>query len=327
MVQLAMRDFDLPIGQLQIDLRAIEPIRLPAFAGSKLEGAFGRTLYEISCTRRDLESCQPCPLRQICPYGTLYAPTLPADLKVDSLKQPPRPLIFVAEMARERVVQPHESFGFGLVVVGRALQHLPYIVAAIRQMGERGIGLGRGRFELIQVSSQNPYTGQSQSLASAASPVVAHQALQINQADLPALPESQLTLHLETFTHIKSGGKVVEALQFPVLVRALQRRVSNLEQIYGGARSQGANYSQLPLLARGVELIEQQTRHSHQARSGKGRDPIIMNGLVGRVTYRGDLQPFAILLRFGELVGVGRWAHFGAGRYRIVTSGAEDGDV
>jgi hypothetical protein len=323
-----MQDFDLPIGQLQIDLRAVQPVRLPAFAGSKLEGAFGRTLYEISCTRRDLESCQPCPLRQICPYGSLYAPTLPAHLKVDSLKQPPRPLIFAAGMARERVVQPQESFGFGLVVVGRALQHLPYIVAAIRQMGERGIGLGRGRFDLTQVNSQNPYTGQSQSLASAASPVVAHRALEMNRADLPALPQGELTLRLETFTHIKSGGKVVEALQFPVLVRALQRRVSNLEQIYGGGKSTGGNFGELPRLARGVEMVEQRTRHAVQARRGKGgQQPVIMNGLVGSVTYSGELPPFATLLRFGELVGVGKWAHFGAGRYRMVTSGAEDGDV
>jgi hypothetical protein len=247
---------------------------------------------------------------------------------VDSLKQPPRPLIFAAGMARERVVQPQESFGFGLVVVGRALQHLPYIVAAIRQMGERGIGLGRGRFELTQVSSQNPYTGQSQSLASAASPVVAHRAFEINQADLPALPEGELTLRLETFTHIKSGGKVVEALQFPVLVRALQRRVSNLEQVYGGGKSIGGNFGELPLLARGVEIVGQRTRHAVQARRGKGgQQPVIMNGLVGSVTYSGELRPFATLLRFGELVGVGKWAHFGAGRYRIVTSGAQDGDV
>ncbi|MGK0618837.1 CRISPR system precrRNA processing endoribonuclease RAMP protein Cas6 [Meiothermus cerbereus] len=42
-----------------------------------------------------------------------------------------------------------------------------------------------------------------------------------------------------------------------------------------------------------------------------------MNGLIGHVTYRGDLRTFSTLLRFGELVGVGKWAHFGAGRYRI----------
>nr|MBF6596525.1 DUF2276 domain-containing protein [Thermaceae bacterium] len=40
-----MIEFDLPISQLRVRLRALEPIHLPAFAGSKFEGAFGRALY------------------------------------------------------------------------------------------------------------------------------------------------------------------------------------------------------------------------------------------------------------------------------------------
>lgn len=312
-----MLEFDLLIHCLQIRLKAVQPIRLSAFAGSKLEGAFGRTLYQIACTRRDLETCAPCPLRSVCPYAALYAPTLPAHLKVDSLENPPRPLVFETHLGQERQITPGEAFEFGLRIVGKAVQHLPYLVAAIRQMGENGIGVTRGRFELTEVSSVHPYTGESRLLSSGDSPVVRLETLTLNAAALPPLPEGPLTLHLKTFTHIKSGGKAVEHLQFPVLVRALQRRVSNLEQIYGGARSLGGNFSELPLLARGVEIIEQQTRHAVQARSGKGKQPVIMNGLVGRVTYTGDLRPFATLLRYGELVGVGKWAHFGAGRYRI----------
>lgn len=312
-----MLEFDLPISQLRISLRATQPIRLPAFAGSKLEGAFGRTLYALACTRRDLEACAPCPLRAVCPYAALYAPALPAHLKVDSLESPPRPLVFETHLGKERPIAPGEAFEFGLRVVGRAAQHLPYMVAAIRQMGQQGIGLTRGRFELTEVHSVHPYTGETRLLGSGDSPVVRLEALTLNAADLPPLPQGDLTLCLETFTHLRSGGKAVESLQFPVLVRALQRRVSNLEQLYGGAKSLGANFAELPQLARGVELVEQQTRHAVQARSGKGGQPVVMNGLVGSVTYRGDLEPFTGLLRFGELVGVGKWAHFGAGRYRI----------
>lgn len=312
-----MLEFDLPICYLRVGLKAVQPIRLPAFAGSKLEGAFGRTLYQIACTRRDLETCAPCPLRSVCPYAALYAPTLPSQLEVDSLEHPPRPLVFETHLGQERNIAPGEAFEFGLRIVGRAVQHLTYLVAAIRQMGDDGIGLTRGRFELTEVQSVHPYTGESRLITSADSPVVRLETLTLNAADLPPLPEGPLTLHLETFTHIKSGGKVVEHLQFPVLVRALQRRVSNLEQIYGGGKSLGGNFSELPLLARGVEMIEQQTRHVVQARSGKGKQPVIMNGLVGRMTYSGDLRPFTTLLRYGELVGVGKWVHFGAGRYRI----------
>lgn len=314
---MSMLQFDLPISLLRIGLKAIQSIRLPAFAGSKLEGAFGRTLYEIACTRRDLETCAPCPLRSICPYAALYAPALPEHLSVDSLENPPRPLVFETHLGQERQIAPGEPFEFGLRIVGKAVQHLPYMMAAIRQMGEHGIGLTRGRFHLTEVYSIHPYTLESRLLSSAESPVVHLETFTLNAADLPPVPDGDLTLHLQTFTHIKSGGKIVESLQFPVLVRALQRRVSNLEQIYGGGKSLGGNYSELPLLARHVEIVEQKTRFAIQARSGKGKQPVIMNGLIGHVTYRGDLRTFSTLLRFGELVGVGKWAHFGAGRYRI----------
>lgn len=322
-----MPEFDLPIALLRVALRAVQPIRLPAFAGSKLEGAFGRTLYQIACTRRDLETCAPCPLRSVCPYAALYAPALPAYLEVDSLESPPRPLVFETHLGQERSIAPGETFEFGLRVVGKAVQHLPYMIAAIRQMGENGIGLTRGRFELTEVHSIHPYSPETKLLSSADSPVVHLETFTLNAADLPPLPGGDLKLNLETFTHVRSGGKAVDSLQFPVLVRSLQRRVSNLEQLYGGAKSLGANFSELPQLARSVELVEQQTRHAVQARSGKGGQPVVMNGLVGSVTYRGSLEPFAKLLRFGELVGVGKWAHFGAGRYRIVTSDDKGGDV
>lgn len=84
-----MLEFDLPICYLRVGLKAVQPIRLPAFAGSKLEGAFGRTLYQIACTRRDLKTCAPCPLRSVCPYAALYAPVLPGHFEVDSLEHPP----------------------------------------------------------------------------------------------------------------------------------------------------------------------------------------------------------------------------------------------
>lgn len=313
----SMPEFDLPLTLLRVSLVAEQPIRLPAFAGSKLEGAFGRTLYQIACTRRDLETCAPCPLRSVCPYAALYAPALPGHLEVDSLESPPRPLVFETHLGQERLIAPGEAFEFGLRVVGRVAQHLPYLIAAVRQMGEAGIGLTRGRFRMTEVQSAHPYTGQTRLLGSGDSPVVRLEAITLNAADLPPLPQGDLTLRLETFTHVRSGGKAVETLHFGVLVRSLQRRVSNLEQLYGGGRSLGANFSELPLRARDVELVEQKTRHAVQARSGKGGQPVVMNGLVGSVTYRGDLEPFAKLLRFGELVGVGKWAHFGAGRYRI----------
>ena len=105
-----MPNFDLNISVLEIQLTAIEHIHLPEFPGSKLEGAFGRALYAMSCTRKDLETCHPCQLRNICPYGNLYAPSLPKSMNVKSLEKPPRPILFATGTGGERKLDKSGHF-------------------------------------------------------------------------------------------------------------------------------------------------------------------------------------------------------------------------
>lgn len=38
---------DLPFTVLRVALRALDPVHLPSFPGSKLEGTFGRALYRM----------------------------------------------------------------------------------------------------------------------------------------------------------------------------------------------------------------------------------------------------------------------------------------
>jgi CRISPR-associated endoribonuclease Cas6 len=321
-VKQEMIPLDLPVTRLRITLEAREDVHLPAFAGSKLEGAFGRTLYDLSCTRTDLQTCHACPLRAVCPYAALYAPSRPTSLPVASLEAPPRPLVFHTAFEHERTIPKDGTLEYGLSLIGRATQHLPYVIATIRSMGEAGIGRTRGRYALRDAHSEHPYSDQRSLISSGEHPTVNLKPIILNASDLPALPGDTIRLEWQSFVHIRAGDAMAETLHFPVLVRALQRRISNLEQLYGGAISAGADYGHLPQLAREVQTITHQVRSVRQARSGKGRAPVMMHGLIGSVTYHGDLEPFTNLLRYGELLGVGKWAGFGAGQYRIGTAQA-----
>lgn len=314
-----MPNYDLSVITLEISLLALEKVVLPPFAGSKFHGAFGDALYEIACTRRDLEQCQPCPLRQICPFAALYQPVLPPHLEVDSLEKPPSPIVFLTLLLEhEQHLRQGDKFGFGLRVFGRGISHLPYIIAAIERMGAAGIGKTGGRFELQSVTSVQPFTEQTRTLRTLENPVLSLEPLVVNAADLPPIG-NEITLHLETFMHLRSAGRVASQLHPQILIRSLQRRLSNLEQIYGAGSSAGGNFSELPHLAKDIQVLEQRTEFASQRRSGKGKQPVVMNGLVGELRLAGNLEPFADLLRYGELVGVGKWAHFGAGQYRIHT--------
>ena len=44
-----------------------------------------------------------------------------------------------------------------------------------------------------------------------------------------------------------------------------------------------------------------------------------LGGLIGSITYEGNLDKFLPLLRIGEYIHVGKAVTFGMGRYRIKT--------
>ena len=313
-----MFPLDLPFTVLDVSLLAQDTVYLPPFPGSKLEGAFGRALYELACTQPQRETCQACPLQAICPYGLTYAPRRPMSVAASSLGTPPRPVVFRVAYAQERVILPGETLSFGLVVIGQAVTQLPYLLAALREVGRQGLGRTRGRLELGEVRSVQPYTRAGVTLMSGAELGVNFSPVVLNTADLPPLDGEYLRLSLRSPLHIKVDNGMAEQLHFPVLIRALQRRVSNLEQIHGGQQSLGADFSSLPLLAREISTVRQDTRVVSQLRKGsRPHQRTNMEGLVGAVEYHGDLTPFAPLLRFGEQLGVGKWAHFGAGLYDL----------
>ncbi len=313
-----MLPLDLPFAVLRVSLTARETVQLPPFPGSKLEGAFGHALYQLACTQPQRKTCTGCPLHSICPYGLSYAPSPPAEIKASSLGTPPRPIIFRVAYSEERSVVAGETLSFGMVVVGHALTQLPYVLAALREVGAQGLGRTRGQLALQEVVSVQPYSGEEIMLLREGDMGIHLSPLLLRPADLPGITAPRVRLHLHSLLHLKQGGQMVEDIQFPTLVRALQRRLSNLEQVHGGAASLGANFTTLPEHAQQIKTTYQYLRPVSQLRKGSYQgQKTNMEGLLGKLEYTGNFAPFSTLLRLGEQLGLGKWAHFGAGLYDI----------
>jgi len=58
--------------------------------------------------------------------------------------------------------------------------------------------------------------------------------------------------------------------------------------------------------------------------SGRQKQRIKMGGLVGLVTYAGDLADYLPLLALGEFIHVGKGTVFGNGQYRIKINSKEN---
>jgi hypothetical protein len=140
----------------------------------------------------------------------------------------------------------------------------------------------------------------------------------------PDEKRTQITIDFRTSTRLKHEGKFVEAAPpFHVLIRTLLRRLSSLSYFHGGQRWETdyrgwiAQAEQVQIAQADVQWVDWERYSTRQQRK------MNLGGIVGSVTYTGQLSSFMPLLHLGELVHVGKGAVFGNGQYRILVDEAE----
>lgn len=127
----------------------------------------------------------------------------------------------------------------------------------------------------------------------------------------------RLALEIVTPLRLKSNGEFLRSdLPFAVLAGALIRRLESLSFFYGSG-SLGLNYGSLIEQARQIKAASTSVRWIGWERYSSRQDRRVpWGGLLGRVEYQGDWQPFAPFLILGEIIGVGNNCAFGLGRIR-----------
>lgn len=314
------------VARFELSLRPLEPLALPRHAGSTFRGALGRVFRRIGCAASALGA--ECALPDRCPYHYVFETPVPlASQILTKTSTAPRPFVIEPPLDPPRVYEPGSVVTVGLVLVGRAIDYLPYFIFAFDELGRLGLGRGKARCRLEGVASVDAdgrstptYDGSTRRLAS--DPHV------LTPADLTppsnGVPGS-ITLHFLTPTHLPYGGQTAPPREFHVLVRNLLRRVNFLNYFHCGGELLD-DPGELIAAARAVETVEDRLwLLSWERYSARQDQRVPMGGFVGRVTYRGDLAPFWPWLAAGERVHVGKGATFGLGRYRIEPGGLPDG--
>lgn len=152
----------LRVVQYQFVLEARTPIHLPPYKAGVLRGALGTVLRRVSCSLRE-GNCPACLLRPSCPYGVIFesGPSPDAE-RLRSFNQVARPFVLRRPPDERTVVEPADDLEFTVILVGRAIEYLPYFIVVFRELGEEGIGLwdnGRhGRAFLRRVNGIPPRT-------------------------------------------------------------------------------------------------------------------------------------------------------------------------
>ncbi len=63
----------------------------------------------------------------------------------------PHPFVIEPPDTEKQSFEPGEAFSFHVILIGQAIDYLPYFIYTFTELGKQGIGQGRGKYDLILV--------------------------------------------------------------------------------------------------------------------------------------------------------------------------------
>jgi hypothetical protein len=223
-------------------------------------------------------------------------------------------------MTKKTTYAPGQDFDFNLVLLGSAVDYLPYFVLAFRDAARQGLGLNRAPCVLQSVwattrlartnehkeqQEARVYSGYDE-LFRTSEPLALSDWVHMRLCQLgdltnngePRIIGAQLqrvTVRYLTPTNLKSDGRTVYQPEFHHLFKRVRDRLNALCTFYGPGpievdfRDMGERSERVGTKMAHVEWM------ARSRRSSKTHQRHELSGFVGECTYEGDLTEFGPL--------------------------------
>jgi hypothetical protein len=308
--------------------QVMTPLELDEHSGSALRGNLFEAVWKRFCNNKMSPSCAECPLHEVCPVSALVAPLREEHPRGRDI---PRPYIILPPLDQARRYAPSETMSFGITLFGSIVELLPYLMLSVGSLEVAGLGKKmqgqRGTFRIQQIEAYHPFTAERQVIYKQGKPLVQASTVAVTATDVQARAEQlsaeKLSLTLLTPLRLRDQDQRVYRLTFRPLLQRIMERVMALEEAYGSGEKLWSNEQRREWLERAEEVrCSEDTTHWEEVNSYSRRthqnSPI--GGLMGSITFVGDLAPFRELLIWGEVTHVGKNSVKGNGWYTIANT-------
>ncbi len=307
------------ICPLRVELETLGPFRAPEYQGALFRGGFGKYFRDLTCETRAPE-CAGCPQLRECPYSLVFETPVDAARFQVLRKYPyaPHPFVLAPELGAAREPAPGAAIPLHLTLLGPGPDYLPHFLVVFEAMGRDGRFGGRFRVR--------------KTLSAATGALVYDGGLRRIVSSPPAWAWPNGTggavrrLHLEFVTplRMRTLGRYNHEPSFAEITQSLLRRVQLLRALYGDGVTETSWMAPLLAAADGTVTEAAEWKLFEWGRtSGRQQRRVEMDGVLGRLTVRGELTEVARWYRLGEWVHIGNGTSMGLGRYRVET---ESGD-
>jgi len=311
----------IPYIKTEFVIEPIDELHLPYFKGSTFRGVFGNAFKKVVCALK-MQECENCLLKSNCIYAYIFEtpPIVQTPiLNMDKYKAVPHPFILEPPLHNGRLYKKGEEIKFYLIIIGRAINYFPYFVYTFERCGELGMGKGRGKFILKRVQDDSGilYDHNSKSIKCPTKNI-----LEINEhIELKEDTQSieSITINILTPIRIKHERKLISILNFHVLIKSLMLRLNLLHYFHCEERELTWSHKDIIEKAKKVTIKESKIKWFDWSRYSSRQDTKMkLGGIMGRITYEGNIKPYMEILKAGEMFHVGKNTSFGLGKYEIL---------
>jgi hypothetical protein len=282
-----------------------------------LRGSFGHGLRSVSCITRQ-RFCEGCPLLDSCQYPALFAPQPGAELAAQ-FPDIPAPYVIEVPLGTPHTLAEGESLTFNMVLFGHAVRQLGTVILAWQRAAWNGLGKGQARATLARVEWEATPRDWTEVFSTDSGRVAPHAGTLILSEEAYFAGKSatsSVTLHLETPTRLQHRGTLCNSHQLTpeIVLGALRRKVALYARRYLGSMPAE------PVRPDDMMLDHRTTVHQWQRYSSRQQRAMSMDGLVGPLTLKGELQSWLPWLWLGQYTHLGKNTSFGLGGYRLEAS-------
>ncbi|MDQ1328840.1 MAG: system precrRNA processing endoribonuclease protein Cas6 [Candidatus Poribacteria bacterium] len=316
---------DLRISELIFNYSTCSKGRLPEYKGSALRGLFGHIFKDVVCSKEQ-KDCGICEDKNGCVYLYLFeTPATQSDSKFPKYSDVPRPYVIDLCDTSQRVFSKGDLFQFGLVLIGKAIECLPYFIFGFDELGRKGLGTEKVKFDLQEVCGFDFDQNQWVQIYDPKIRILSDNLPTINADRLPYNLKETLSLEFLTPTRIKYRESYITNMEFHVMIRNLLRRISML-MLYHCDSALDIEINELIEKSKTVDVLRWDLRwHDWTRYSSRQKELMKLGGFIGSVTYKGDFEKFMPFIALGEQIHIGKSTTFGLGKYRICKEGENDG--
>ncbi|MGD8782033.1 MAG: CRISPR system precrRNA processing endoribonuclease RAMP protein Cas6 [Ignavibacteria bacterium] len=307
-----------------------EEIIISEYKGSTFRGGFGNSFKKLVCINPEEKNCLNCMINNSCSYFKIFEGS--ADEKtrrrLKITKTAPRPYVLEPPVTIKRKFDVGEVFQFNLILVGWAVDYLPYFIIVFERLGERyGIGKRingkRGKFKILNIRSSGKiiYSYDKKVL------MQSENKININSFE-QMRPAKRVKVNFITPTRLEVDGQIrmlENPEDFKTFIIRLYGRLFRLQEIYCSDSADEYSHSKIETMSKEVKLVHSNIHWTELERVKKDytrekvtKQKMKYGGFTGEVIFEGNIKPFLEIIKLGEYLHIGKHYTFGLGKYEIL---------